>query len=129
MLERLQVIEAEKKLNLTLMESYEIICKIDYENQDQPNRYFVPDLFRSNNQKFDSKGFHLSGWSYVGFESLKVPYIPDDILFCLAVSCLKQWKKSDIEPHYKCAKYRLKVIMISLSKKKVHTLVFNIFIG
>ena len=111
----LKVEEPEKQIILELMESYDITCKIQ---GGQPNRYFMPYLLGSKNQEFDSNGFYESGWLYVGFKPDQVPYIPDGILYCLLVSCLKQWEKSDIEAYYECAKYRLEEDCYDIVVKK-----------
>ncbi|EDV20065.1 uncharacterized protein TRIADDRAFT_61412 [Trichoplax adhaerens] len=116
--DKLGVEEKERKFLLDLMESYDIICKVSKEDDGCPDQYFVPYLFRSNSQEFDCQGFKVSGWLYVGFKPSQMPYIPDGILFCLLVSCYKEWKKSEIEPRYKCAKYRLKEDCYDIVVKK-----------
>ncbi|EDV20067.1 uncharacterized protein TRIADDRAFT_61414 [Trichoplax adhaerens] len=116
--DQLEVKKKEKKFLLDLMESYDMICKISNKDDNHPDQYFVPYLFRSNNQEFDHKGFMTSGWLYVGFKSSKLHYIPDGIFFCLLVSCYKEWKGSSIEPRSKCAKYRLKNDFCDIIVKK-----------
>ncbi|EDV19155.1 uncharacterized protein TRIADDRAFT_62406 [Trichoplax adhaerens] len=116
--DKLKVEEKERKFLLDLMESYDIICKVRKEDDGRPDQYSVPYLLRSNSQEFDCKGFKVSGMLYVGFKPSQMPYIPDGIFFRLLVSCCKEWKESEIELRYKCAKYRLKEDCYDLVVKK-----------
>ncbi|EDV19153.1 uncharacterized protein TRIADDRAFT_62404 [Trichoplax adhaerens] len=116
--DKLKVEEKERKFLLDLMESYGIICKVRKEDDDSTDQYFVPYLLRSNSQELDCKGFKESGWLYVGFKPSQMPNIPDGILFCLLVSCYKEWKKLKIELRYKCEKYRLKEDCYDIVVKK-----------
>ncbi|EDV20006.1 uncharacterized protein TRIADDRAFT_61416 [Trichoplax adhaerens] len=121
-LNKLNVAEDEKKYILDLMESHDMICKINSNNLDSTSenvQYYVPYLFRWISQDIDSSQFKTSNWLYIGYERCHIPYIPDGILFCLLISCLKEWKNCIIEPGYKCAKYRFKDDYYDIIIKKV----------
>ncbi|RDD37541.1 Nephrocystin-3 [Trichoplax sp. H2] len=101
--------EHDKKLVLKLMEKYDIICPIQFDDRQNSlhQYYFVPYLLQPEVEYFDLARYTLSDWLYIGYEHNDVPYIPDSIYYCLLSSCLKEWNNSQLELHHQCAKYYL----------------------
>ncbi|EDV24760.1 uncharacterized protein TRIADDRAFT_56877 [Trichoplax adhaerens] len=102
--------QIEKEFVLQLMESYNIISKIDDEHEDDEatalNRlYFIPYLLNSYADELDLSGYSVSDCLYIGYNKCFVPYIPNGIFYCLLSACLKMWNNRRVKLYYQCAKF------------------------
>ena len=89
------------------METYNILCKIKSDNDEEDCQYFVPYLLQPDVKPFDLSEYHVSEMLHIGYEYGDIPYIPDGIYYCLLSSCLKEWNNTKVELYYQCAKFYL----------------------
>lgn len=97
----------QMKLILKLLENEDIICLIDL-NNSQDDYYLVPHLLRSDGEEFDGSKYTTSEWLYIGYDSIHIPCIPDNIFYRLLSSCVKLWNNQQLQFYYQCAKYFVK---------------------
>ena len=111
-----------KKSIISLMENYDILCKIKSNDDEEDCQYFVPYLLGSDVKPFDLSEYHVSEMLYFGYEHYDIPYIPDGIYYCLLSSCLKEWNNAKVDLYYQCAKFYLpsKYHYIIISKDNSH---------
>ncbi|RDD40856.1 Nephrocystin-3 [Trichoplax sp. H2] len=104
----LQKLDEDAKKNiLKLMETYDIVCQIKNDNDEDESKYFAPYLLRSDVDPFNLTGYLLSDWFYIGYENKDIPYISDGIYYCLLSACMKEWNNTKVELYHHCAKYYL----------------------
>ncbi|RDD40155.1 Nephrocystin-3 [Trichoplax sp. H2] len=102
--------EIEKEFLIQLMDSYNIICKIEDESSGQdikkcPQKYFVPYLLDPLTDDLDLNDYCTSDWLYIGYNKDIIPYIPDGIFYCHLSACLKLWNVTQVKTSYRCAIY------------------------
>ncbi|EDV19843.1 uncharacterized protein TRIADDRAFT_61714 [Trichoplax adhaerens] len=113
----------EKDFVLQLMDSYNIICKIEdqhdsLDNKECHQQYFIPYLLNSSVGTLDLTDYRVSDWLYIGYDEKVIPYIPDGIFYCLLSACLKVWNNSRVKVYYRCAKYYIPDYQCQIVVKK-----------
>ena len=116
-----QTIQDDQLTILELLEYYDIICKIESDNEAKIE-YFAPYLLHPEVKQIDLSKFHVSDKLYIGYKYEEFPYIPDGIFYCLLTSCLKKWNDPKVKLYHQCIQYFLKedYHFIIVKKEKSH---------